>query len=1043
MPAARLTAPEPGTPRPVSRQILALAPRVAAPAAALALLIVVPMLAMAQGMESPGAFTSHMPSTLMMVMAIANVLIAVSYASVPVFLVVVVAKRRDIPFSWVLVLFGAFILACGTTHVMHVIGIWREVGWWQAVVDCITAVISLATAIVLWPLLPKLLSIPSPAQLRAVNAALEREKAAIEATQVEMRRAYADVEQRIVERTAELALANQALRQEIDDRERAEGALRRSEERFKAMADTSPLAIYVSTGLEQRGLYVNPAFLQMFGYSLEEAPTIAQWRALAFPDEAYRTQVADEWKREVKRAIATRSESNRMETVVTCRDGSIRNIVWVFQSLGDENWAFGLDLTERRRSEAALQESLERFQLANRATFNSIWDWNLATGAMWWNESFLTTFGYRAEDVEPTIEWWTDCIHPKDHDRIEADLSRALASGDEVWHGEYRMRRADGRYALVADRGFIRRQADGTPTRMIGALEDITELKRAEQSLRESEFFFRESQRTGHIGSYRVDFVEGVWRSSEVLDEIFGIDAGYARTVSGWLALVHPDDRSGMALYLEDDVITRGQAFDREYRVVRPNDGSVRWVHGTGAIERHPERGVVAMAGTIQDITEQHHLLAELEHHRDHLQDLVDERTRELVDAREQAEAANKAKSAFLATMSHEIRTPLNGVIAMAEMLALRPLHPQDLDASRTILRSAHNLLGVIDDILDFSKIEAGRLELDMADMSLQQVADDVLDFLGPVASANDVVLSVVVAPEVPSRVLGDALRVRQVLINLAGNAIKFSRGRPEIRGKVSVRVERASAAPLRVALRVEDNGIGMSAETLGRLFTSFTQAEKSTTRRFGGTGLGLAISKRLTELMEGTIDVTSTEGVGSAFTVTLPFEVLSAERTSARAPESAARSRHGAAALAPADVRSEPLTVGEARAQGRLVLVAEDDHMNQKVIMRQLGLLGYAGEIANDGVEALTLWRRGSHAMLLTDLHMPHMDGYDLVTAIRRAEPEGTHLPVIALTANALHGEADRAIAAGMDGYLTKPVPLATLRGVLEQWIVPLVREE
>jgi CheY-like chemotaxis protein len=239
------------------------------------------------------------------------------------------------------------------------------------------------------------------------------------------------------------------------------------------------------------------------------------------------------------------------------------------------------------------------------------------------------------------------------------------------------------------------------------------------------------------------------------------------------------------------------------------------------------------------------------------------------------------------------------------------------------------------------------------------------------------------------------------------------------------------------------DNGIGMSATTIDRLFTSFTQAERSTTRRFGGTGLGLAISKRLIELMAGTIDVTSEEGVGSTFTVTLPFEASSDAGAAATALDSARRLRGGRDGLDPADVRSSPLTVSEARAQGRLVLVAEDDHMNQKVILQQLGLLGYAGEIASDGAEALRMWRRGSYAMLLSDLHMPHLDGYDLVAAIRREEPEGAHLRVIALTANALRGEADRALAAGMDGYLTKPVPLATLRDVLERWITPTHRKE
>jgi CheY-like chemotaxis protein len=414
--------------------------------------------------------------------------------------------------------------------------------------------------------------------------------------------------------------------------------------------------------------------------------------------------------------------------------------------------------------------------------------------------------------------------------------------------------------------------------------------------------------------------------------------------------------------------------------------------------------------------------------------ELVAERTKELVVAREQADAANQAKSAFLATMSHEIRTPLNGVIAMAEMLALRPLDPHDLDSAKTIERSAHNLLTVIDDILDFSKIEAGKMELEEVEMSLREIADDVASSLKPVSWASDVDLTVDVAPNVPEFVRGDATRMRQVLMNLTGNAIKFSRGRPETRGRVSVRVDVASEDPLRVSFRIVDNGIGMAPETLGRLFTSFTQAETSTTRRFGGTGLGLAITKRLVDLMHGVVDVTSVVGLGSTFTVTVPL-ALSTVRRDPLDVSGTARGAPSPVTERPLE-RAAPPSVAAARAQKRLVLVAEDDVMNQKVILQQLALLGYAAEIASDGAEALRLWRQGGHAMLLSDLHMPAMDGYELVAAIRREEPSGARLPIIALTANALRGESERATRAGMDGYLTKPVPLLTLRGVLDQWI-------
>ena len=398
---------------------------------------------------------------------------------------------------------------------------------------------------------------------------------------------------------------------------------------------------------------------------------------------------------------------------------------------------------------------------------------------------------------------------------------------------------------------------------------------------------------------------------------------------------------------------------------------------------------------------------------------------------------------------------------------------------------------------------------------------------------------------------LSDDVRLRQVLFNLVGNAIKFSSGRPEQRGRVSVRVEVANAAPLRLAFTIADNGIGMAPETLNGLFTPFSQAEVSTTRRFGGTGLGLAICRRLVGLMGGEITVESVPEASSTFIVTLPFEVpadqpvhsladlsglncivvgspylnaddlraylepagacvhLAADAATAAqvaltlaAPVVAIqdagheqpsmdagfasapnvchllitrgrrrRARvegHGMVILDGDALRRQALlravavtagrsapeifhesageedligdevapTITEARAQGRLILVAEDDDINQKVILQQLGLLGYAAKVAGNGTEALRLWREGNYALLLTDLHMPEMDGYTLAETIRREEAKRRRMPILALTANALRGEANRARSAGMDEYLTKPVQLHLLRAALEKWL-------
>ena len=429
---------------------------------------------------------------------------------------------------------------------------------------------------------------------------------------------------------------------------------------------------------------------------------------------------------------------------------------------------------------------------------------------------------------------------------------------------------------------------------------------------------------------------------------------------------------------------------------------------------------------------------------RELLAERVTERTLELSETNRRlelakigAEDATRAKSAFLATISHEIRTPMNGVIGMIEVLSQSNLGEDQIDAVQTIRASGFALLALIDDILDFSKIEAGHLELERAPVALAELVENVCAMLGPQASANNVDLSFAVAPDVPRHVWSDATRLRQTLNNIVGNAVKFSGGRPEVRGSVVVRVESAGGQPPSIALSVIDNGIGIAAATLEHLFKPFRQVEASTTRRYGGTGLGLVISKRLVTLMGGQIQIDSEPGVGLTFTVTLPLESVEGHAASAypvpTGPEP------GRVSMTPKVERRVAPTIAQARAESRLILVAEDDAVNQKVILRQLALLGYAAEVASNGAEALRLWQEGRHALLLSDLHMPELDGYGLAGAIREAEgleAESVRMPILALTANASRDEASRVRAAGMDEYLTKPIQLAALGAALERWL-------
>jgi PAS domain S-box-containing protein len=657
-------------------------------------------------------------------------------------------------------------------------------------------------------------------------------------------------------------------------------------------------------------------------------------------------------------------------------------------------------LAAAREAHAELADREERLARAVKGSMEGLWDWEVGTNNIHYAERLKELLGYGPDDeFDHGFEDFKRRLHPDDRGPT-MEAVKLHVEANFPYDVEYRLMCKDGEYRWFRARGAAIRDADGRATRMAGGITDITERiesrhrliearKEAEAANEQLNTFFQLS-----LDLLCIAGSDGYFKR---INPAYTETLGYCEEellADPFLDFVHPDDQEATIGAMEQ--LAGGQEVTQFENRYRHKDGYYLWFEWSAAASG--DELIYALA---RDVTQRR--AKEVEIH----------------DAKMAAEAANRAKSEFLANMSHEVRTPMNAIIGMSELLLNTKLTPRQAEYQRLVLDSAESLLGVMNDVLDFSKIEAGRMELDPQDFDLRESIFDTLSTLENRARQRGLKLSHWIAPEVPVRVRADQGRLRQVVMNLVGNAIKFTE-EGEISVKVDLKSHQGSEAMLRVEVR--DTGVGVPPDKLKSIFEPFTQAEGSTARKYGGTGLGLSICRKIVALLDGEIWIESEEGHGSTFGFTARItvdEVSDAEPSGSRKP-------------ALLEKKPECVPVLE-------VLLAEDGRANQLVATRFLERRGHSVTLAENGREAVIAWENGHFDAILMDIHMPEMNGFEATRIIREGEEAGSpRIPIIAMTANAMQGDREACLEAGMDGYLAKPVHATDLYKVLERLAIP-----
>ncbi|MBM0103754.1 PAS domain-containing protein [Steroidobacter sp. S1-65] len=649
-----------------------------------------------------------------------------------------------------------------------------------------------------------------------------------------------------------------------------------------------------------------------------------------------------------------------------------------------------IEAAERLQQQTQMLRDVERrLERASLSSSEGHWEKDLVTGRIWYSSSYHALLDY--EDAELPTEPGSgfNLVHPDDVDVARTRLQQHYDQ-DTPFDLVLRLRMKSGEYRWFRHRGTAERDEHGRPRSMAGSIQDAHEQKLAEDALRLTQQRLERAIHGTQDGLWEMDADGASWHSPRVA-ELLGYPPDQLLPERNFLKeFLHPEDSAAVAVATRVHFQER-LPYDVEIRL-RTRSGDYRWYRARATAERDAQGRPWRLSGSLQDVTEAR-------------------AAREaLLQATEAAESANRAKSEFLANVSHEIRTPMNGIIGMTGLLLESPLERTQRDYAETIRSSADSLLIVINDILDFSKIEAGKLDIETLELDLRNIVEDVAVMLAFQAAAKNLELVVHIHPDVPDRVVGDPQRIRQCLINLVSNAIKFTRA-----GEIVIEVsgDQPGGGARMTRFDVRDTGIGIAPGTLQNLFQPFVQADSSTTRHFGGTGLGLSIVRRLVEMMGGDVGADSEINKGSRFWFMLPLAAV----TQGVAPPAAA-------------VNLNRL--------GRRVLVVDDNETNRRVLAGQLMHAGFEVSLAGGGIEAMSLLHTAAidgqpFEVVLVDHRMHDMDGATLGERVN-ADEQLSQARLVMLTSVDGHGDIHRFASLGFAAYLTKPIRARELLQCLDR---------